>query len=152
MPTPYTFIRTDSDSADFRELVDRLNTYLAVINGDMHEFYDSHSQLATIPNVIVAYVGGKPVACGALRRMTAAVVEIKRMYVDPGARQAGLGTAVLLRLEEWAGELGYRRAVLETGTYMPDAIALYRKNGYAQIDRYPPYEAAEISVCFGKDL
>src|SRR4051794_12253445 len=35
---------------------------------------------------LVAYLDGRPVGCGAVRRIAASVAEIKRMYVDPCAR------------------------------------------------------------------
>ena len=153
MPTaPITFHRTTSADPDFRQLVGELNAYLAVVNGADHAFYDQHSQTDTIPHALVARVAHIPVGCGALREIAPGTVEIKRMFVPPHLRGRGLGSTLLERLEDWARELGYDRAVLETGSYMPDAVALYRKNGYAEIDRYPPYEDAERSVCFAKTL
>ena len=150
--SPVTTLRTSADHPAFRALVGQLNAYLAPINGADHGFYDRHSQIDSLDYVLVAYRGAEPIACGALREMDARTVEIKRMFVPPTLRGQGLGSYLLQELERWAAELGYQRTVLETGNYMPDAMALYRKNGYREIERYPPYEAAERSVCFGKEL
>ena len=58
----------------------------------------------------------------------------------------------MARLEEWAAELGYTRAVLETGTSQPEAIGLYESIGYHRIDNYPPYVGVQNSVCYEKRL
>ena len=147
-----TVLRTTADHPHFRAFVDELNAYLAPINGADHAFYDQHSQTDSIPYALIAYRQEVPVACGALRPVDAVTVEVKRMFVPPARRGRGLGSLLLHELERWATELGYQRVVLETGNYMLDAVALYRKNGYAEIERYPPYEEAERSVCFGKEL
>ena len=148
----FQVLRTDASHPDFRALVAQLSAYLAPINGADHAFYDQHSQTDSIPYALLFYRKGEPVACGALRPMNDTTVEIKRMFVFPTHRGMGLGSYLLGELERWGAALDYTHAVLETGNYMLDAVALYRKNGYVEIDRYPPYEAAERSVCFGKPL
>ena len=35
---------------------------------------------------------------------------------------------------------------------MIDAVRLYSKRGYYQIDNYPPYDKMEGAICFAKDL
>src|SRR5919108_3691114 len=65
--------------------------------------------------LLVARLDGEPVGCGALRRLGAATGEIKRMFVDPGARGGGIGARILAELEWHARELGIRRLLLETG-------------------------------------
>jgi len=39
---------------------------------------------------------------------------------------------------------------LETGKKQPEAIALYKKNGYKLIPNYGQYAEIENSVCFEK--
>jgi GNAT superfamily N-acetyltransferase len=85
---------------------------------------------------LVAYLGGRPVACGTVKRLDDATGEIKRMYVRPEARGHGVARAVLAELERAAGELGYERVVLDTGDRMPEAQALYRSSGYAETADY----------------
>lgn len=96
--------------------------------------------------------GGRAVGCGAIRLLDAGTVEVKRMYVVPEHRGAGVGRAVLERLEEAARELGATRAVLETGVHQQAAIDLYRRAGYVQVDCWGEYLTASTSVCFGKEL
>jgi putative acetyltransferase len=78
--------------------------------------------------------------------------ELKRMFVAPEARGAGIATALLASLEATARELGVGRLVLETGPRQPEAIALYEKHGYARIPNFGPYVGDPLSLCFAKDL
>src|SRR5436853_2414238 len=48
---------------------------------------------------LLAYTDGRPVGCGAVRRIEPAVAEIKRMYVDPSARNRRVGRRILDALE-----------------------------------------------------
>jgi GNAT superfamily N-acetyltransferase len=84
----------------------------------------------------VALDGERVVGCIALRRHTEADAEIKRMWVAPTARGGGLGTALLAHAEERAGELGYRRVVLDTNDALTAAMHFYARHGYKPIGRY----------------
>ena len=84
--------------------------------------------------------------------MDSHTVEIKRMYVKPEYRNVGLGSSLLHALETWAKEMNYAKCVLETGKRQPDAVALYKKNGYTIIENYGPYKEVENSICFSKTL
>lgn len=42
--------------------------------------------------------------------------------------------------------------LLETGNNQPEAIALYHKNGYTQIEPFGRYVGNSNSVCFEKKL
>jgi GNAT superfamily N-acetyltransferase len=101
---------------------------------------------------LVAYLNDKPVGCGAVRRIESAVAEIKRMYVAPEARGRGVGRRVLLELEAQAQWLGATRLVLETGPRQPEALALYRRAGFAEIPNFGEYAGCEFSVCMAKEL
>jgi putative acetyltransferase len=147
-----TSIRTDSGHTDFRELVKQLDIYLMGINGDSHDFFDQFNKIDAIKHVVVLYKEGIPSGCGAIKEYEPGIMEVKRMFVPPAARGNGLATLVLKELEKWATELGYKKCILETGDIMPDAIALYKKNGYLSIPNYGQYVGVESSVCFEKQL
>ncbi len=147
-----TTIRTDSGHADFRELVKQLDIYLMGINGDDHDFFDQFNKIDNIKHVVVLYNEGIPSGCGAIKEYEPGVMEVKRMFVPPAARGNGLATLVLKELESWALELGYKKCILETGDIMPDAIALYKKNGYSSIPNYGQYVGVASSICFEKLL
>jgi len=145
-----TIKRTDSSNADFIELVKKLDAELAQIDGDDHAFYAQFNKLSNIKHVVVAYHNGVPIACGAIKELEPAAMEVKRMYTDPALRGKGVATQVLHALEAWAAKLGYQKCRLETGKRQPDAVALYQKNGYRLIPNYGQYAGDENSVCFEK--
>jgi N-acetylglutamate synthase-like GNAT family acetyltransferase len=62
--------------------------------------------------------------------------EIKRMYVRPCNRKQGLGRALLNRLLEEAGRIGYERVRLDSAPFMTEAHNLYRTTGFTEIDAY----------------
>ena len=74
------------------------------------------------------------------------------MYVKPANRGQGIAYTILQELEEWAKELNFPYAILETGTKQPEAINLYKKVGYSVTENYPPYVDMEHSICMKKSL
>ena len=145
-------VRTTSDNPDFIDLVKSLDADLASRDGELHSFYIQFNKLDKIKRVVVAYDNGKPLGCGAIKEYTADIMEIKRMYVPPDSRNKGIATKILSELEKWAAELSYAKCILETGKGQPEAIGLYRKNGYRLIPNYGQYAEVENSVCFEKEL
>lgn len=145
-------IRTKSDNSDFRDLVRLLDADLAIRDGDKHSFYDQFNKIDNIRYVVVAYENEKPAGCGAIKEYDQDSMEVKRMYVLPGNRKKGIATKILTELENWAGELSYSKCILETGKGQPEAIELYKKNGYTLIQNYGQYEGIENSLCFEKSL
>lgn len=108
---------------------------------------------------LIAYLDGRPVACGGWRAKQAGPdglregdAELKRMFVVPDARGRGLARGVLHRLERTAVEAGRTRFVLETGTEQPEAVALYGSEGYAAIRKFGIYKDHPQSICLGKEL
>ena len=64
------------------------------------------------------------------------IAEIKRLFVRPQARKAGVGKALVTAILNTALERGYREVKLDTLPDMTGAIALYKSFGFAPI---PPY-------------
>jgi GNAT superfamily N-acetyltransferase len=84
----------------------------------------------------LAWRDGRAIACGALKRIDAQSVEIKRMWVSPDARGQGVAKAVLTALEAEAAKSGAVRIILDTNKALLEAHAFYRKAGYREIARY----------------
>jgi len=145
-------IRTTSSNSDFLLLVKALDQLLAILDGEDHAFYAQFNKPDALKQAIVAYEENTPVGCGAFKELDATTVEVKRMFVNESLRNKGIATKVLLALEEWALELGYTRCILETGIRQPDAIALYKKNGYRLVENFGQYAGVNTSVCFEKRL
>lgn len=145
-------IRTNSGNKDFVMLVQKLDAFLALIDGDEHLFYAQLNKTAQLNHVIVVYDGQLPVGCGALRELSPEIMEVKRMFTLPEYRGKGIATLVLNELEKWAAELSYKKCILETGNRQPEAIRLYEKNGYKRIPNYGKYTDVYNSLCFAKEL
>ena len=145
-------IRTNSDDPEFVKLVTELDEYLAICDGEEHDFYDQFNKLDKIKHVVVLYLEKDAVACGAIKEFAPGVMEIKRMFVKPDARNKGYASKILRILELWAQELGYGKCVLETGLRQIEAIGLYNRNNYKIIKNYGPYEGMPHSKCYEKEL
>jgi GNAT superfamily N-acetyltransferase len=102
--------------------------------------------------VVLALVDGAPAATGTLRLLPDRW-EVKRLVVDAGHRRLGLASRVLARLEDAARARGAAELFLQTGNRLPEAIALYEREGWERIEVFAPYDPTDgISVCFRKRL
>ena len=143
------------DSEDARRLIAALDAGLA-------ELYPPEQRFG--PNLkaehleggqgafLVARDDGRAVGGGAIRLLDPTTAEAKRMYVEPDHRGKGIGRAVLAGLESAAKQLGVRRLVLETGIYQHEALSLYRRAGFTQVDCWGDYASSPTSVCMEKRL
>ncbi|HLH51397.1 MAG TPA: helix-turn-helix domain-containing GNAT family N-acetyltransferase [Roseiarcus sp.] len=82
---------------------------------------------------VIARRAGRPIGCGALKRKTGAIGEIKRMWTAPDARGQGVARRVLQRLEDEAQAFGLKTLRLETNRMLKEAQALYRAQGYVEV-------------------
>ena len=147
-----TFYRCDGADANFQTLIAALDAELTDRYGAQMDFYGAFNGVQGVYTAVVALDDGKPAGCGCFKPLSDGSVEMKRIFVAPEARKKGIARGVMARLEEWAAELGYTRAVLETGTSQPEAIGLYESIGYQRIKNYPPYVGVHNSVCYEKRL
>ena len=86
--------------------------------------------------MLVAYLRGTAIGCGALKLHGRGPCELKRMWVDPAARGLGLGRRLLSELESRALEAGVRLARIETSHHLPEAVALYRSSGFVEVPAF----------------
>jgi putative acetyltransferase len=143
------------DSGDAKRLIAALDAGLAELYPPEQRFgpnLKAHHLEGGRGTFLVARDSGRAVGCGAIRLLDATTAEVKRMYVEPNQRGRGVGRAVLASLESAAMQLGARRLVLETGTHSPEALALYGRAGFTQIDCWGEYATSPTSVCLEKKL
>lgn len=145
-------VRTNSQHPDFQKLVKKLDSYLAVIDGAEHSFYDQFNKIDSLNNVVVLYAEERPIACGAMKPLDEASMEVKRMYTEENFRGQGHAAKILSELESWAKEMGIKKIFLETGKRMEDAVIFYQKRKYSVIPNYGQYIGVENSICFEKRL
>jgi putative acetyltransferase len=94
---------------------------------------------------------GTAVGCGAVV-ITASVGELKRMYVRPQNRGHGVARSLLVALEASSLKAGCEELLLETGSYQPEALAFYSKQGYKRRGPFGAYPDHPLSVFMGKRL
>lgn len=140
------------DHPDATTLIDESQRDEAARYGDVDQTPVDPAEFTAPHGVfLVGYVDGLAVACGGWRRNDADA-ELKRMYVAPAARGKGFAREILAELERTAGAAGARRLILETGIRQPEALALYRSAGYAEVPAFGFYADDPDSVYLGKVL
>ena len=144
--------RTNSKNKDFINLVRELDAYLKITDEEEHDFYNQFNNIDVLKEVVVTYVSGIAVGCGAIKKFDNSAVEVKRMFVIKENRGTGVAQRLLHELESWATELGHTKCVLETGIRQIRAVAFYKKSTYKVTPNYGQYIGMENSVCFEKEI
>jgi len=139
-PAPLSFAEGLSDPATaimlFREYAAGLGVDLC-FQGFEREL-SNLSQVYGPPRgvLLLARVGDEPAGCAAIRPIEGDVCELKRMYVRPAHRGRAIGQRMLDRLLSDARGMGYRKMRLDTLSHLDTALALYRRNGFAECGPY----------------
>lgn len=131
---------TPEDFAEAREL---FQEYAAQLRIDLcfQGFAAELGQLASMyaapaGMLILARRADRSVGCGAIRRFSDGVCEMKRLYLRPEARGTGLGRLLAERLVLEARRLRYARMVLDTLVDMHAARGLYGSLGFRETEPY----------------
>jgi len=154
-PAPFVIHRVGLDDPRAQALIGELDHELTGLYpepGSTHFRLDDHEVAPGAGAFFVGELDGRPVACGAYRRIEEATAEVKRMYVHPAVRGQQLGAAILASIEQAAAADGNERLVLETGPRQHAAIHLYETFGFTPKRCWGEYEGSPVSTCLGKDL
>jgi putative acetyltransferase len=144
--------RVNNGDPDFEVLIGELDNDLFMRYPEIQQFYMPLNKVEYIDAVVIAYELEKPVGCGSFKIREQDSVEIKRMYVRPDERGKGIAQKILDELLTWAKELGFQKALLETGLKQHEAICLYEKSGFVRIDNFAPYQDMPNSICYMKTI
>ncbi len=148
-PTDVVHADTTPLLAVARALISEYGTSIADVAACSLEHQGFGNELASLPGpyapprgrLLLALHNNEPVGCIALRPLDSLgphVCEMKRLYVRPAHRAAGLGRSLVSRLFTEARAIGYTLMKLDTDTHdkFAAAIALYRSVGFTQCPRY----------------
>lgn len=145
---------TDGTNISFQKFYLITEDYYSKIVGGIEnrKSFIPYNISTSIHDVLIAYKGDTAIACSGLKKYSKTDVEIKRVWVEPEYRGRHIAADMMAQIENRAKEQGYQRTILQTREIMSEAIGLYRKLGYYQIDAYPPYDEMEGAICFAKNL
>src|SRR3954469_12174469 len=108
-------------------------------------FQNFDKELAGLPGdyappsgrLVLAEYDGTLAGCVALHKLEEEICEMKRLYLRPQFRGKRLGRVLADRIITEARQIGYRRMRLDTvEPVMKDAVAMYRKIGFSEIEPY----------------
>ena len=135
----------EDDAQQVRELFISVNRLLSPAElRDAFEAYIARS-LAEEMDQIPAYYGAKDggfwvalranriVGMFGLERVSSSAMELRRMYVDPAARRAGIARQLLQFAEDECRRRSIPALELSTSELQPAALALYRQAGYTLV-------------------
>lgn len=147
--------RESPDQSDVIQLLVASDDYHAALYPqDSNHLVDVSGLLAGHVRFLVARTPqGTAVGCGAILLgddQGVPVAELKRMWVAPSIRGAGLGRRLLRALEIAARQEGAAVLRLETGVRQPEALSLYREAGYTECGPFGSYVADPLSVFMEK--
>lgn len=128
-------------------LMDMSNAYMASLYpAESNHMVDIDALEKPTVSFFVARHDGAIVGCCALVEAGDGTAEIKRMFVDPSARGLRIGQMMMDALIARGQGLGLLAIRLETGISQPEAIGLYRKAGFAEIEPFEPYKLDPLSM------
>ena len=107
-------------------------------------FQDFDEELENLPGeyaapsgrMILAFEGNAIAGCVALRKLSGDACEMKRLYVKPEYRGAGIGRRLAEAVMREARTIGYTKMYLDTLASMKEAVGLYRSVGFEETEPY----------------
>lgn len=97
---------------------------------------DTHEFMEPTGRFVLARLHARAIGCGAVLFQEDGRAYLKRMWVDESVRGMGVGRRILEALEQAAREHGAASATLETNATLTEAIAMYRKAGYVEVEPF----------------
>jgi GNAT superfamily N-acetyltransferase len=80
--------------------------------------------------------GETVIGCSALRTIRPGTGELRRLWIRPEARGAGIGSRLIDAVVDQSRALGHTRLLLDTNGVLIEALGLYAKHGFEPIERY----------------
>jgi GNAT superfamily N-acetyltransferase len=152
--SPVSILPAES-AADLAAAVVLFRAYAAALEIDL-AYQGFEDELASLPGryappagalLLARDAAGAAIGCVALRPIEPnGCCEMKRLFVAPEGRGAGLGKSLVEAVIAEAQRIGYREMRLDTLPQMTGAIALYRRFGFEPMPAY--YETPVVGTIF----
>lgn len=84
----------------------------------------------------LAYCDGETAGCIGLRKIDERNCEMKRLYVRPEFRGKKIGKQLIQKIITDAKEIGYSYMLLDTLPFLEEAIHIYKKFGFYEVECY----------------
>jgi putative acetyltransferase len=141
------------DQPDVIRMIEALDAHaIALYPPESNHLLDIAALCDDAVTFLVVRAGADAIGCGALLRDPRGWGELKRMYVRPTERGRGIGKRVLAELEALAHARGLPLLRLETGIHNIEALALYRRAGFAERAAFGDYAPDPLSVFMEKRM
>lgn len=136
----FTIAQVAAPDAGVRLLVGELDDELAVLTPICEQRHGLKLDALFQPHIrfFVAHDGAEPVGCGGVALLDG-FAEVKRMYVRPAWRGAGVADTIMQRLIGEAANAGLPSLRLETGPNFIAAGRFYRRWGFVSCAAFEPY-------------
>lgn len=146
-PADLTIARESPDQPAVRAFFAASEAYMGALYPAESNHFVAASALVK-PNVVflVARSAGTALGCGAIVKAADGTAEIKRMWVSPEARGLKLGQRLMDALIAEARSEGVSTLQLETGISQPEALGLYLRAGFVEIEPFGDYKPDPLSV------
>ena len=110
--------------------------YLAVQNYDEEIAHLKSKYGLPDGRLYILFADGKSAGCIGLRKIDHQICEIKRLYIRSEWRGKKLGETLVEKIITEARKIGYSYMVLDTLPFLQNAIRLYKKLGFYEIESY----------------
>jgi ribosomal protein S18 acetylase RimI-like enzyme len=131
---------TDEEVSEAKKLI---IAYIQWLNQDL-SYQNIDDELSTFPQkygepegaFLIAKENKEVVGCVGIRKLENNICEMKRLYVNDRYRGNGTGKKLVEMIIGEARLKHYEKMRLDTFNTMEDALNIYRKNGFYEIESY----------------
>lgn len=143
--------RVKNNDPDFLLLVKKLDDiHNEVVAEQRSPNANCLNHLDNYTTVLIMYVDDKPSGCASITDVIDEEVEIGRVVVLEEYRGRGIATKLLLEIEKIAKEKGAKAMILDTYNRLSNAVSLYKKLGFKEVEHFPWLSHSPYSICMRK--
>jgi ribosomal protein S18 acetylase RimI-like enzyme len=136
----YKKLETDEEISGAKKLI---VAYIRWLNHDL-SFQNIDDELSNFPQkysdpegaFLIAKENNEVIGCVGIKKLENSICEMKRLFVNDSYRGNGAGRKLVELIIREAKQKGYEKMRLDTLNTMEDALNIYRKCGFYEIEAY----------------